>query len=251
MSSNFKDHFSETSENYSRYRPSYPPELFEYLASLAKQHDRAWDCATGTGQSAIGLAKYFTNVIATDASETQIKESVSNANVDYKVALAEKSNLEENSIDLITVAQALHWFNLDEFTKEVDRILKPGGVLAVWTYGIFNIQPDIDAVVNHLYEQVLEPYWPDERKIVEGGYRDITFPFEEKCPPKFNMQLDWDLPQLLGYLSTWSAVKKYEKETGKNPLNNIRQKLNNLWIKPENILKVKWPLTIKLWIKSV
>ena len=250
MSTEFKDHFSEASEEYSDYRPSYPAALFEYLSSVTKSHDRAWDCATGTGQSAISLSNYYSEVIATDASETQIKKSVAKKGVTYKVALAEDTDIESNSIDLITVAQALHWFNINAFTREVNRVLNPDGVLAIWTYNLLNIRPEIDDVVNHFYGEVLDPYWPEERKIVEDGYKDINFPFQEKQPPSFQMETYWNLQQLIGYLGTWSAVKRYQKETGVDPVDNVQDKLAGIWGQPDNIFTVKWPLTVRLWVKT-
>lgn len=247
MTTEFKDHFSGSSAEYSRYRPSYPLALFEYLSSVTDKHDRAWDCATGTGQSAISLANYYAEVIATDASETQIKKTVATKGITYKIALAENTDLDKNSVDLVTVSQALHWFNISAFTKEVNRVLKPGGALAVWSYSFLSIKPEIDDIVNYLYKDILDPYWPEERKMVEDKYTGINFPFQEIQPPLFKMQQDWTLQQLVGYLETWSAVKKYQKETGNNPLDTIRQELTDQWGQAEITLAVKWPLTVRLW----
>jgi len=249
LTSEFKDHFSIASDDYDRYRPCYPEALFNYLASESKNLGRAWDCATGTGQSAVNLALYFREVIATDASEAQIKNTVATGGVAYKVALAESTDIEANSIDLITVAQALHWFNIGAFADEVIRVLKPDGMLAVWTYSFLNVNSAIDEIVNDFYGRVLEPYWPDERKMVEAGYKDIHFPLEEKQTPGFKMQQDWNLQQLIGYLSTWSAVKRYHKEMGKNPIEKLQQKLTPLWGQTENYKTIEWPLTVRLWVK--
>lgn len=251
MQIDFKDRFSEKSENYDRYRPQYPDELFSYLASISKNHQTAWDCATGTGQSALSLSKYYSKIIATDASKSQIENATKNDKVEYRVAPAEHTNIEINSIDLITVAQALHWFDIKLFTKEVERVLKEQGVLCVWTYNLLQVKEDIDEVVNHLYQTVLDDYWPKERKLVEEGYKSIHFPFKELHTPSFHMSTEWNLSHLLGYLNTWSAVKKYQRRNGINPVDNIHDKLLALWGDPEKVIPVIWPLNVKVWIKSI
>lgn len=246
----FKDYFSENSEEYRKFRPTYPAELFSYLASLSNHHQRAWDCATGTGQSARSLSNYFSEIIATDASNTQIKNAIETSRVTYRVATAEKSSIESNSIDLITVAQALHWFNMDAFSKEVNRVLKEGGIIAVWSYNLFSMQENIDGVIENFYGTVLEDFWPKERKIVESGYRNIQLPFKEIEAPIFYMSEEWNLSQLMGYLCTWSAVKNYQKKLGINPVEKIHPELLSLWKKPEKSLHIRWPLNIRLWQKK-
>lgn len=251
MSTTFKDHFSDKSSDYNTYRPRYPDQLFSFLASLTPEHDRAWDCATGNGQSAVALAEYYSEAIGTDASENQIKNATQKQGVVYKVENAEHSSLDSGSADLVTVAQALHWFDIETFGKEVNRALKPGGILAVWTYGVLTITPDIDDVINHLYGPTLEPYWPPERKMVEQGYRDVTFPLQPVKAPDFTMEIKWDLAQLVGYLRTWSAVKRYEKANGENPVDEIVEKLSTLWGDADHQLATQWPLTLRLWRKNV
>ena len=247
--SSFNDHFSTDSENYSNSRPGYPNALFNYLASLSRQHTRAWDCATGTGQSALGLAEYYLDIIATDASSEQIRNASEHPHINYRVASAENSGIQPGSIDLITVAQALHWFDLDAFELEARRVLKPGGLLASWTYNLLSIRPDIDSVINDLYHETLNGYWPAEREIVENAYRDIQFHLDEIPAPEFNMEAEWNLQQLAGYLSTWSAVKRYQADTGIDPVQAISQQLLDRWEKPEHELSVRWPLTVKIWKK--
>ena len=249
MKESFKDHFSDKSKAYSEYRPVYPDELFAYLASITKGHDRAWDCGTGSGQSAIALSPFYTEVVGTDASDNQIKNAIPKDGVIYKAESAEKTSFENESVDLITVAQALHWFNLDEFASEVKRVLKPQGVLAVWTYGLHRITPDIDAVIDDLYGPMLDQYWPPERKMVEEEYQNIKFSLQEIESPNFQMQAEWNLSQVIGYLHTWSAAKKYEAATGMNPVEMKYEELSTLWGKPERKRKVAWPLTLKLWTK--
>ena len=249
MKTDFKDYFSEGSDAYSTYRPRYPYELFSYLSSITQCHETAWDCATGNGQSAIELSKHFSKVIGTDASKNQIESAISKERVTYRVEKAEETKFDTESVDLITVAQAVHWFNIDSFVIEVSRVLKPNGVLAIWTYNLLNLNPSINKVINHLYAEVLDSYWPPERTIVEYGYKDIAFPFQEVIPPPFTMKTEWDLSQLIGYLCTWSAVRKYEEKKGVNPVENLFEELAGLWGSPESKLIIEWPLTLKVWMK--
>ncbi len=246
----FKDYFSEKSEEYSKYRPKYPEELYSYLASISRQHRKAWDCATGTGQAAVSLSEYFSEIIATDASKTQIENAKKKSGVTYKVATAEKSGIESNSIDLITVAQAIHWFNVDAFSKEADRVLRDGGIVAVWTYNLLSVQQDIDEIIDYLYNSVLNKFWPKERKMVEDGYRYIQLPFKKMEAPAFHMSDKWNLSQLIGYLCTWSAVQKYQKSLGINPVELIYGQLIKIWGQPEKSLIVRWPLSVRLWQKN-
>jgi ubiquinone/menaquinone biosynthesis C-methylase UbiE len=175
----FKDHFSGHAEDYARFRPHYPGELFAYLGSICAEREDAWDCATGNGQAAIGLAAHFKRVIATDASMKQLESAPLDRRVQYRVSAAEESGLDSNSVDLITVAQALHWFDLPKFWTEAKRMLKPQGIVAVWSYNLVSIAPAIDRVVDRFYRDTVGPFWPLERAIVEAGYRTIDFPFHE------------------------------------------------------------------------
>lgn len=250
MPSDFKDHFSDHSEKYDQFRPDYPDELFYHLAYVTPQHNRAWDCATGTGQAAVVLAKYFQQVIATDASENQINQAQHRKNIHYHTAPAEHSAIEARSIDLVTIAQALHWFDLDAFAIEVDRILVDQGVLAVWTYNLLTINPQIDEIVNHLYMDLLDSYWPPERKLVASNYQGIQFPFEEMEVPQFEMHSHWNLHQLVGYLNTWSATKRYQTDQDQNPVELIYNDLAASWGNTEQEHPVRWPLTLRLWRKS-
>ncbi len=250
MNTEFKDHFSTDSKNYGIYRPGYPLALFQYLTSVTDAHARAWDCATGTGQAAVTLANYYSEVTATDASREQIAKARQHAGVTYKVAPAESSTLPDGSVDLITVAQALHWFDIPAFSREVGRVLKPGGALAVWTYDLLHISPDIDKVIDELYSEILDGFWPDERKMVENGYQGIDFPLKQIQPPSILMEENWDLHHLTCYLYTWSAVKRYQEERGTNPLMPCRAKLEASWGNPEKARFIAWPLTLKVWIND-
>lgn len=245
----FKDYFSNNTAAYAKYRPHYPAELFSYLSSQCQQHDRVWDCATGSGQAAFLLADDFSEVIATDASSSQLKNARLKKNINYLVASAEKSGLNSNSIDLITVAQALHWFDLNAFTTEVDRVLKPGGKLAVWTYNLLEINPVIDKIIKHFYTSVLGTHWPKERKMVDNNYQTISFPFAEATTPTFQMVAEWNLPQLLAYISTWFAVKQYKNQFDKDPFESIFAELNKAWGDSDKTKRIHWPITLKIWSK--
>lgn len=258
METSFKDHFSENSQEYKQFRPKYPAELFSYLASISSSSNsslekKAWDCATGTGQAACGLADYFSEVIATDASKDQIENAVKKKGVSYQVASAENNGIESNSIDLITVAQAFHWFDIDAFILEVNRVLKGRGILAVWTYNLLSVQgtkgKTIDDVINHFYGSVLEDFWPDERALVESGYKDIHLPFKELKTPVFHMSTEWSLPQITGYLNTWSAVKKFQNKMRVNPVERLYDEISGMWGEPEKTRLITWPLNIRVWQK--
>lgn len=246
----FKDHFSSESPNYARFRPRYGRELFAYLADLVSEHRLAWDCATGNGQAAVPLSEFFSRVIATDASEEQIGSATPNPRIEYRVARAEKSNLEAASCNLVTVAQALHWFDLPAFHNEAKRVLKPEGVLAVWSYNLLRIDSSIDAIVNRFYAETVGPFWPPERKIVENGYRDLPFPFEEINAPEFSMTAEWSIDALLGYLRTWSASQRYQEKLGQDPVTLIESELRDAWPESEDRLPVGWPLVIRLGRQS-
>jgi SAM-dependent methyltransferase len=249
MVSDFQDHFSGFSTDYRSYRPRYPDALFSWIASACARHERAWDCATGTGQAATGLVDHFSEIIATDASETQIASADKRQNIQFIQATAEKSGIESESVDLVTVAQAIHWFDLEAFQAEVDRVLKKGGVLAVWSYDLLNITPEIDSVVNHLYGPILDKFWPPERRIIENGYRDIDFPYEKIEVPGFSMSSTWNLAGLAGYLNTWSAVKRYIQERKTNPVEIVFDDLSTAWGEADRKYQVRWPMTVLVWQK--
>jgi len=249
MTSDFQDHFSGFSGDYRSYRPGYPAELFSWLASISPDHERAWDCATGTGQAATRLADHFSEVIATDASETQIASAEPRENIQYLPARAEDSGIEPDSVDLVTVAQAIHWFDQPAFHAEVERVLKKGGVVAVWAYGLLQITPEIDDVVNHLYGPILEKFWPAERRIIEAGYREIDFPYEKIEVPEYSMSLSWNLAGLAGYLNTWSAVKRYIRERKNNPVEIVFDDLSAAWGEADKEYQVIWPMTVLAWRK--
>src|SRR6266481_8869884 len=243
---NFRDHFSVQAADYAKFRPHYPTELFDYLSDIAPDNEIAWDCATGNGQAAVALASKFRNVIATDASEKQIKNAARHERIDYRVVTAEKSGIDSGKIDIITVAQALHWFALDLFYAEAKRVLKPQGVLAVWGYNLLRIAPDVDNVINHFYEEVVGPYWSPERRVIEKGYAHLAFPFTELDPPQFRMEAYWSLERLQGYLLKWSGNQRFTAENHKDPTAATVPDLQDLWGDPERARIIIWPLTIRV-----
>jgi SAM-dependent methyltransferase len=242
----FKDHYSGHADRYGAFRPTYPAALFEHLASLAPAHDLAWDCATGNGQAASALTPWFHRVVATDASPQQVAQALSHDRIAYLVAPAERMPLPDASVDLVTVAQALHWFHLPAFYAEVRRVARPGGVLAAWCYTRPSVTPGIDAAIGRLYSGVLEPYWPPERREVEAGYETVWFPFYEEASPAFLMVHNWDLRHLLGYLGTWPAVPTYREQNGSDPLDLIRCDLEAAWGDPSLEREVVWPLKLRV-----
>jgi ubiquinone/menaquinone biosynthesis C-methylase UbiE len=243
---NFKDYFSKQASEYTRYRPHYPEALFEYLATLVFSHQRAWDCATGSGQAALGLTPYFEEIIATDASEKQIANVFEHKKITYLIAPAEKTGIESHSVDLIVVAQALHWFELDRFYTEARRVLQEGGVLAVWSYSLLRISSAVDRVLDHFYTNVVGPFWPPERKLVDDKYQSISFPFEELAAPPFKMETSWNLNRLVGYLGTWSSVQKFKDKHDTDPIEVVTSDLRRAWGNPEDEKGIHWPIHMRV-----
>jgi ubiquinone/menaquinone biosynthesis C-methylase UbiE len=241
----FKDHFSRQAAEYAKFRPRYPKELFRWLASVAPGTQLAWDCATGSGQAAVELGEVFERVIATDASEKQITNAEQHPRVEYRVATAEESGLKTQSVDLVIVAQALHWFDLERFYAEVRRVLRPRGILAATAYKLATITPEIDVIVNHYYSDVVGPYWPAERVLVEK-FEELPFAFPEMDTPRFEMVADWNVQQLLGYLRTWSATQRFMAEERRDPLEEVEPELRSAW--GQESRRVVWPLTVRLGI---
>jgi len=244
----FKDHFSGQAADYAKFRPRYPPKLFHHLASLAPRQGCAWDCATGNGQAAIGLAAHFQRVIATDASAQQIENAERHERVVYFVAPAENSGIELESIDLIMVAQALHWLDREEFFSEAKRVLKNGGILAVSNYNFLKIAPGIDDIIKKFYCETTGPFWPPERELVESDYASIELPFPELPPVQFEMIAHWTLPQLLGYLRTWSATQKFIAARKFDPVESLADELREVWKNPEQTREIKWPLRLRVGV---
>lgn len=242
----FKDHFSGHASAYAKYRPDYPVELFHYLASLTPRKDVALDCATGSGQAALGLAQHFSLVVASDGSVSQLQNAERHPNVAYIGNLAEQPALRDGSVDLVVAAQAAHWFDHQRFFPEVQRVLKSDGALALWTYGLAYVEPQIDAIVQHFYSDVVGSYWPPERRWVEGAYRDLPFPLRESDAPSFELRLQWDLDSLIGYIGTWSAVQRYRGDKGQDPLLALRAEMAPCWGSPVESRTITWPLHLRV-----
>lgn len=280
----FQDLFSKHADCYAQNRPTYPNELFVYLASLVREHTLAWDVGTGNGQAAVDLANHFAHVIATDPSAEQLSHAPKHYRVSYHVATAEgagpKEGLADSSVDLVTIAQALHWFKFDAFYANVRRVLKPGGVIAAWCYGMNYVTPAVDAAVDRLYK-ITDPYWAAGRKWIDEKYATIPFPFEpageigvpginentairSRLPDsstirrdgvastdrdqrtRFECRKEWTLPQFIGYLHSWSGLQRFMAEKGYDPLNDVADELAAAWGPSEDTRVVHWPIYLLL-----
>ncbi|WP_019904563.1 class I SAM-dependent methyltransferase [Methylobacterium sp. 77] len=242
----FKDHFSTHSADYAAHRPVYPQALVDRLADAAPALDLALDCGCGTGQLSTRLASRFRRVVATDASAEQIANATPHPHVAYRTVPADRSELPPGSVDLVTVAQAAHWLDLDAFYAETRRVARPRAVIALITYGILEVEGDAaDAVVRHFYHDVLGPHWPPERRHVEDGYRSLPFPFEDIPMPSLAIEASWGLRDLIGYTETWSAVRQAEKAVGRAPIDAFRAELAEAWGDPETQRRVTWPLSLR------
>jgi len=240
-----KDNFSAQSAEYAIYRPTYPKALYDYLLSLVKYKKAAWDCATGNGQVARVLAQHFEKVYATDISEKQLSQALKVPNIYYRVEPAEQVSAVADSFDLITVAQAIHWFNFEAFYAEVKRTLKPDGLFAVIGYGLMNIDKKVDQEVFKLYEDILGKYWDPERRYIEEAYKTIPFPFEEIVAPHFQIKTTWNFKQLIGYLNTWSSLQHYKKANDRNPLEYMFTALKEAWGNDAE-KEVRFPILLRI-----
>ena len=240
-----KDLFSKQSDLYARYRPGYPKELYDHILSFVKNKNIAWDCATGNGQAAVVLADHFKKIIATDISPAQIEKAKAKDNIEYLVCSAESTPFDENTFDLVTVAQAYHWIKWKEFKDEVTRVCKPGAIIAVWVYYAHTTgDKKVDDAVHDFYEDVTRSYWDYERKFVDDMYSTVEFDYELLPPKIFETILEWQREDLVGYISSWSAIQKYIKVNGHSPVPLIEKAINELWPEGE-IKKVTFPIYLK------
>ena len=242
----FKDNFSSQSANYVAYRPSYPEKLFRFLAGECPQCKLAWDAGTGNGQAAQKLSLHFEEVYATDASSTQIFNAVPKPNITYAVSNEQAPALKRRSVNLITVAQALHWFDTEVFYAEAERVLKKHGLIACWSYKLFRINTEIDREVDRFYSETLGKYWDPERRLVETGYRTLSFPFREMKYPRFEMKATWNFESMIGILGSWSAVANFKKREGYDPVIDITERLRAVWGDAEKTREVCWPLSMRV-----
>jgi SAM-dependent methyltransferase len=238
----FKDHFSGHAAEYAEFRPKYPSAVFDFVASLPTRRLTAWDCATGSGQAAVPLADYFDRVIATDASREQIAHATPHPGVTYGVSPAHASGLDAGSVDLVTVAQALHWLPLEHFLAEVRRVMAPGGALAIWCYTRPVLAPDLDPTLLAFYSGTCGAYWPPERELVDSGYRTIELPIEEVEAPPLEIHARLTLDQFVGYLRTWSAARKLAQAIGRDPVTAIEDAMRARWNEEGERRLVRWAI---------
>jgi SAM-dependent methyltransferase len=242
----FKDHFSQGAADYAEFRPRYPGALFDWLASETARHDLAWDCATGNGQAARGLAAHYARVIATDASERQLAHAASHPRIEYRVAAAHESGLPAASVDVVTVAQALHWLPLPQFFAEATRVLAPGGLIAAWGYSLPSISnAALDEALHRYHDEIVGPYWPPERRMVDTRYASVPFPFAEIAGPPFALEQRMTRLAVEGYLRTWSASRRYREARGDDPVARIAPTLAAEWSDPREVRPVRWPLFVR------
>jgi SAM-dependent methyltransferase len=238
--------FSSVAREYATFRPGYPPELFAWLARVVPAREAVWDCGCGSGQASVALADYFETVFATDVAPEQIAAAKRHPRVRYAPAPAERSGLEARSVNLVTVAQALHWFDVAAFYAEAIRVARPGALLVVWNYPRPRfLDAGLERCLADFYSQVVGPYWPPERRHVEAGYRTLPFPFEEISTPELGLELDWDLEQVAGYVSSWSATARYRAATAADPVPLLRERLQAIWPVADASAAVRIPLTIR------
>lgn len=240
-----KDNFSSQSEYYAKFRPTYPEELYGFIYSLTPKTGTAWDCGTGNGQVAGKLAEKFEKVFATDISLNQLQKAVSKDNITYVHARAEHVPMEDKSVDLITVAQAIHWFDFNAFYQEVRRVAKPGAILAVWGYGLLSISPKLDPIIEDFYADTLAQYWDDERVYLDESYKTIPFPFQEIPSPYFSMTTEWTLDQFIGYLNSWSSVQHYIKANQISPIDALEEKLKEHW-EAKEVKRISFPVFMRI-----
>lgn len=239
-----KDYFSAVSEKYRQGRSDYPNELFDYLATTTAQQTRMWDCGTGSGQVAVPMANFFGEVLATDLSQKQLDNAKQHPRVKYWQSTAESVDIENSSIDIVTSAQAAHWFDIKAFYKEVNRVLKPEGILAIWCYSLLSVNKDIDVFVQKLFGNILEPFWP-KRTLADHTYTNIPFPFDELPKKDFKMTAHWNLNQFLAYFRSWSASHRYEQQNKVDPVSLVEGDFLQLWGNAEQSREVTWKIHLR------
>jgi SAM-dependent methyltransferase len=239
------DYFSTQAATYATFRPTYPRALFEFVASNAPRRALAWDCGTGNGQAAVALADDFDRVIATDTSAKQLAQATVHPRIDYRLAPAESSGLPDRAADAVTVAQALHWFDVARFYAEARRVLVPGGLIAVWTYNDAVLDDaGLDRHLRRFDREVVGPYWPAERQLVRDGYRTLPFPFAPVATPALLLVREWTLAEVAGYVRSWSATVRYATEHGTDPVMAFEADVAREWGDPATRRVIRWPLVV-------
>jgi|SRR5215471_3763364 len=246
MTSPFKDLFSGVASGYAAHRPTYPPELADFLAELVDRPETAWDCGCGTGQLSLLLADRFDRILATDASAEQIERATAHPKIEYRCAPAESSGLPDSCADLAVAAQAAHWFDLPAYYAEVRRVARPGAALALVTYGNSVADSEIEPLLVHFYSNVAGSYWPPERRMVEDGYRSLPFPFDEIPSPALEIRRSWTLSDLIGYVETWSALRGMEKAEGRGAIEKFYADLAGVWGPASRLRLVRWPVAMRV-----
>jgi hypothetical protein len=242
VSATFNDHYSSHAAQYAAHRPSYPAELFEFLAAAAPARRLAWDCATGNGQAALALAGHFERVIATDASVEQLAQAPAHERITYRCEAAERASLEAASCDLVTVAQAVHWFAGEPFFAAVRRVACRGALVAFWTYGLMRVDAAVDRLIDGFNERRVGAFWPPERHLVDERYATLEFPFARIATPAWEMELEWSADEALAYLGTWSSVRRFAAAEGRDPVADLEPQLRAAWGRGRRT--VRWPLTV-------
>ena len=242
----FKDHFSVAASGYAAHRPVYPRSVAEALAARSPGRSRVWDAGCGSGQLSVVLADVFEKVVATDASAAQVAQAVQHPRVRYEVAPAEASGLPDASVDCAVAAQAAHWFDLDAYYREVRRVSRPGGLVALVTYAVLEVEPEVERLMAQFYWHTLDGHWPPERRLVEEGYRSLPFPFEPVEAPPLALEHRWNVEQLLGYVGTWSAVQSLKKAGRGEDLERFGAELRAAWGDPSRERLIRWPLSLRL-----
>lgn len=237
--------FSPFAARYARARPRYPAALFDWLAAQAPRRELAWDCATGNGQAALDLAARFARVVATDLSAEQLRQAPAHPRVEWRLAAAERSGLPDAAVDLVTVAAAVHWFDLPAFAAEAARVARPGAVLAVWTYHVGRVEPPFDQLFHRLYWEIVKPYFAPQTRLVDDGYATLALPGEELAAPAFRMRADWTLRQALDFVASWSGSQAYLAARGEEPARLVRDELARLWGDPERERPLVWPIHLR------
>lgn len=238
-----KDNFSKDSSQYAQFRPGYSRELIEFVLEQTEKREVAWDCGTGNGQVAIRLAEYFPRVEATDISLQQIQNALQSPGIHYTLQPAEKTSFPKDTFDLLTVGQAVHWFDFESFFKEAERTLKPGGIIALLGYGLFKSNRETNNIIDHFYSEIIGPYWDPERKYLDENYKTIPFPFKEIEVPSFNSQYSWSFERLKGYLKTWSAVNHFKEQQGYDPVEEISGELKKAF---GDVGEINFPMLLRL-----
>lgn len=238
--------FSGFADTYARARPSYPAALFDHLASLVERHDHAWDCATGNGQAAHGLVAHFQRVTATDTSAAQIAEARPHPRITFAVAPAERSGIPSGSVDLVTVAAAVHWFDLPRFHEEVRRVVRPGGVLAVWSYHVAHLDPPFDAVLGAFFRDHVSDWFDPGAQLVNERYETLAMPGEPLPAPRFHAEVDWTAPQIEQFVRSWSATQAYMKVHGDAQVTRVAAELEHVCGGPVVRRRLRFPLYMRI-----